>query len=110
MSRSRSETPEPVELEIPDGVVTADQAVEVIRAWIADGALMVSLNADAFGERTENWGRILGEIGQHVARAAALQGYMREHEALQAVRAGFEDILPKPAPTMSGKIRGRTGH
>ncbi len=101
---------EPDELEIPDGVPKADQAVEVLRAWIADGALMVSLNADAFGDRVGDWGRLLGEISHHVARAATLQGHMANHEALQAIRAGFEDTLPRAQPAMSGTVRGRTSH
>ena len=29
----------PEELDLPDGVVEADEAIEVLRAWVADGAL-----------------------------------------------------------------------
>lgn len=110
MSKKSAAQHDPIELEIPDGVPEADQAVELMRAWIADGAMMVSLNADAFGDRVGDWGRFLGEIGQHVAHAASLQGYMPEHEALQAIREGFETTLPQHQPAMSGKVRGRLNH
>ncbi len=103
-------TSDPIELELPDGVTEARQAVELVRAWVCDGALMVSLNAEAFDDRIENWGRLLGEIGQHVARAAALRGATAEHEALQAIRAGFDATIIQHQPAMSGKIRARTSH
>ncbi len=101
---------DPIELDIPDGVPNADHSVEVMRAWIADGSLMLSLNADAFGDRVIDWGRILGEIAHHVARSAKMQGHMNEHEALQAVREGFDATLRMAQPTMSGSVRGRINH
>ena len=110
MSKTKQPKDEPVELEVPDGVPDADQAVELLRAWIADGALMLSLNADAFGDRVIDWGRLLAEIGHHVARSANLQGQMSEHEALQAVRKGFEETYPRQQGAMSGKVRGRVNH
>jgi hypothetical protein len=36
-----------IELDRPDGVEEAESAVEVLRAWIGDGALLVSLNEEA---------------------------------------------------------------
>lgn len=101
---------DPVELDIPDGVPDADQAVEIMRTWIADGAMMLSLNSDAFGDRVVDWGRILGEVAHHVARAAKLNGHMDEHEALQAVRQGFDAAMQSAQPTMSGSVRGRVNH
>lgn len=106
----KTDQDEPVELEIPDGVPDADQAVEVMRAWIADGAMMLSLNADAFGDRAMDWGRMLGEIAHHVARSAKMQGHMDEHEALKAVREGFDITLRSAQPAMTGKVRGRVNH
>ena len=35
----------PVELDPPDGIDDAAEAVELMRAWIGDGALLVALNA-----------------------------------------------------------------
>ncbi|MEQ1717513.1 MAG: DUF5076 domain-containing protein [Hyphomicrobium sp.] len=104
----------PKELDIPDGVGEAAQSIELIRAWIADGALMVSLNADAFGDRVSDWGRLLSEIAEHVAKAAALQGHMSEGEAEAAVRQTFSaaGIVTQGQPrtrTSEGKIR-RTRH
>lgn len=101
---------DPIELDMPDGVADAQQAVEVMRSWIADGSMRLSLNADAFGDRVIDWGRVLGEIAHHVARSAKLNGHMDEHEALQAVRQGFDAAISSAQPTMSGAVRGRVNH
>lgn len=104
----------PLELEVPDGVAEAGQAVELVRAWIADGALMVSLNADAFGDRVQDWGRLLSELAEHAGKAAALQGIMPQGEAEAAIRQAFtaSGLLTNEKPQVrsaEGKIR-RTRH
>ena len=101
---------EPIELEMPDGVGEADQAIELIRAWIADGSLMVSLNADAFGDRVGDWGRLLAEIGHHVAKAAVLEGNMEPHDALKALSEGFDRNIRESQPAISGGVKRRIKH
>lgn len=93
----------PSELDIPDGVTEASQSVELIRAWVCDGALRVSLNADAFGERVSDWGRLLSEIAEHIAKASALQGHMGEGEAESAIRQSFSAA----SVVTSGQMRTR---
>jgi hypothetical protein len=100
----------PAELEPPEGVEEAESAVEVLRAWIGDGALLVSLNSSAFGDHVEDWGRLLAEVGHHVAKAAALNGYMQEDEAQAALRQAFASGFETAAASMSGKLKGRTRH
>lgn len=99
-----------LELDAPDGAREAENAVEIIRGWIGDGALFVSLNADAFDDRISEWGRVFGQLAHHVARSAALTGPTSESEALQAIRQAFEATLPQNQPTMSGSIRARVRH
>jgi hypothetical protein len=100
----------PVELDPPDGIEDADTAVEVLRAWIGDGALLVSLNSSAFGDNVEDWGRLLAEIGHHIAKAAALNGYMQENEAQAALRTAFAAGFEAANPNASGKLKGQTKH
>jgi hypothetical protein len=100
----------PIELDPPDGVEEAETAVEVMRAWIGDGALLVSLNSTAFGGRVDDWGRLLAEIAQHVARAASLNGYMAEEEAQAALREAFVSGFEQASPEMSGKLKGQLKH
>jgi hypothetical protein len=99
-----------LELDPPDGVEDAETAVEVLRAWIGDGALLVSLNSSAFGDQVRDWGRLLAEIGCHVAKAAALNGYMREEEAQSILREAFAAAFATTPGATSGKLRGQIKH
>lgn len=99
-----------LELEIPEEVPEADQAVELIRAWVADGALVVTLNGEAFGERLEEWGRLLAQIGHHVARSASVNGETGEQRLIAAVRKGFDEAFPKNELAVYGKARKRVTH
>src|SRR5262249_5738057 len=100
----------PLELDLPDGVDEAAEAVELLRAWIGDGSLLVALNASAFGDHVDDWGRLLAEIGHHIARAAALNGYMREEDAQAAVRDAFVAGFSALGPSASGRLKGRQEH
>lgn len=100
----------PIELDPPDGVEEAETAVEVLRAWIGDGSLLVSLNSSAFGEHVEDWGRLLAEIGHHVAKSAALNGYMAEDEAQATLREAFTSGFETTETGASGQLKGQTKH
>lgn len=99
-----------LELDIPEGVDSAEQSVELIRAWVADGNLVLSLNSDAFGERLQDWGRLLSQMAGHIAKASALQGYASEGEAEALIRQAFTQsalITPSQPRTTAteGKVR-----
>lgn len=99
-----------LELDVPEGVPEAEQAVELIRAWVADGALVVTLNGEAFGSRLEEWGRLLAQIGYHVARSASLNGETAERRSIAAVRKGFDASFPQSELASYGKVRKRAIH
>jgi hypothetical protein len=99
-----------LELDAPDGVREASNAVEIVRGWIGDGSLLVSLNPDVFDDRIGEWGRVFGQLAHHVARSAALGGRMSEAEALAAIRQSFNGVLPLNQSTISGEVRGRVRH
>lgn len=98
------------ELEIPDGVHDAELAIEVLRAWIADGSLHVIFDADTFADDFREWGRLLSEISHHVAEAATLEGHLSKDETLAAIRDGFQQGLAEPATARGGQLKGRTTH
>lgn len=101
---------EPVELELPDGVHDAEEAVEVLRAWIADGSLHVVFDPETFRGHVPEWGRLLGDIAHHVAHALTLDGQAGDTAAIETIREAFNECLAREAPRMSGGIRGRTEH
>ena len=101
---------DPVELEIPEGVGDAEQAVEVFSAWVADGALHVIFDPETFGPNVSEWGRLLADASQHIAAAVAMQGHLSQHEALSAIHEAYDRGLLEHKNTRSGKLKGRTSH
>ena len=99
-----------LELDIPDGVPEAEEAVELIRAWVADGALVVTLNGEAFGDGLQDWGRLLAEIGRQIARASSLNGGMTESDSLADIRKSFDATVSANEVMVSGKVRARVIH
>ena len=105
-------TAEPLnELDIPDGVHAAENAVEVMRAWVADGALHVIFDPETFGSDTREWGRLLSDVSHHIARAVALSSDLSELEALTVIHEAYErGMLAEGVAARSGHIKGRRQH
>ena len=102
---------EPEELELPDGVHDAEMALEVLRAWIADGGLHVIFNPETFSHDVSEWGRLLGDVAQHIAHAVELDGQVGREDALAAMLDAFQRSIGRPDPdTMTGRIKGRVEH
>lgn len=98
------------ELEIPDGAREARESVEVLRAFIGDGALHVIFDPETFRHDVGEWGRLLSDVAHHVARAVAMDGQMDTREALAAVSAAFAQGVGASPVSASGKIKGRVKH
>ena len=98
------------ELEVPQDAHQAKLAVEVLRAWVADGALLVTFQPDTFRGSISEWGRLLSDIAHHIAMAVELEGEMAAHEALSAMRGAFDKGLLTAATTASGSVKGRVKH
>lgn len=92
------------ELEIPDGVLEADQAVEMIRAWVADGNLHVIVNGGTFAD-VADWGRLLAACAQQIAIATELGGQMDSATARRRIEQAFvgdlkeADVASESSPT-----------
>lgn len=95
------------ELDVPDGIRDASEAVEVYRAWIADGALHVTFDPETFRHDASEWGRLLADSAQHIAAAIALTGDLDAAAALALVKRGFDDSL---AAEVAAPSEGRVGH
>ena len=73
----------PAELAIPSGASATAGSVEVLRAWIVDGGLHVSL-LPAF-ETPDMWGLLLADIARHAARSFAAEKRFSEEQAMQSI-------------------------
>lgn len=82
------------ELAIPPGAIATAGSTEVLRAFIVDGGLHVSL--DPAFPNPDVWGVLLADIARHAARAYAADDNCGETEALARIQAMLEAELDRP--------------
>ena len=109
MAKSPDTSP-PVELDPPAEALNAKAAFEVLRAWIADGKLHVTLQAETFSHDVSEWGRMLADMSHHIARAVALGGSVTEKEAVSMIAEAFDRGVTQATTVAVGQIKGRTRH
>jgi hypothetical protein len=89
----------------PEDVVAATEAVELIRGWVVDGDLQVSLAFGSLGNNPAVWGRLLAETAVHVADAMASSGYGDRDALLAAIHTSLLDNLHTPRAGLHGSIQ-----
>ena len=81
-------------LGIPPNARNDSEAAEILRAWIVDGGLQVSLWR-AFPE-SQTWGVLLVDIARHVARMYAQENGGSEQQVLDGIRRMFDAEWNRP--------------
>jgi hypothetical protein len=95
------------QLPIPDAAQRDDDAVEMLRVWIAERGLHCSLKVGMYRESTNvseerAWGTILADAARHIA-AALHKGYDADAAtSLKAIREHFARELAEPTSEVSG--------
>jgi Domain of unknown function (DUF5076) len=92
---------EPRQLMIPPEAHTASEAIEVLRAWIADQRLHCSLLPTAFDE-PDAWGILLADVAHHIADGLAEATGRDAAETLETIRAMFNAELSEPTDEPQG--------
>jgi len=91
---------------IPEAALRDEDAVEMIRVWIAERGLHCSIKVGMYRETTnvpeeKAWGMILADVARHVANALEA-GYSADSaESLKKIRDSF--IKELGAPTSDAK-------
>src|SRR3954451_16513517 len=95
------------ERPIPDAALRDDNAVELLRVWIAERRLHCSIKIGMYREgmnvsEEKAWGAILADIIRHIANAME-QAYGEDKEnTLAAVRAAYLEELGDPTSNAKG--------
>jgi hypothetical protein len=85
------------ELPSPPDAATDPEAVEMLRAWVVDGALYCSLRTGGFTD-PGTWGVLLAEVVRNVASALEEEG-KDPRDTIQRIRATFEhELTAAPDP------------
>ncbi len=94
-------------LTIPAAAVRDENAVEMMRAWIAEQGLHCSLNIGLYGDKgpgfeTRAWGIMLADVAQHVADALAASGAGDRDTLLDQIIDSFTDEIGDPSSRRKG--------
>ena len=94
------------ELPIPQAAVDDDNAVEMIRLWVADKSQWVTLNPHLFRDREfdeeEGWGLFLADTIQHISNAISQHSGDDPRKVSKLIRKHLLKELKSPRTTISG--------
>ena len=80
------------ELAVPDGVKGDPKAFELVRAWVAEGELHVSLQMGDWDDPAA-WGTVLADLARHVARFYEEKKGLGPEETMERVRDAMDAEL-----------------
>jgi hypothetical protein len=90
----------PHQLQPPHEVFHDPKAGEIVRGWITNGHLSLSLHAMAFG-KADVWGHVLAGMAQQVAASMEEMGHGTTAENLNTIRKTLTEDLNKAAAQSS---------
>lgn len=79
------------ELPAPEAAKNAEQAAEVLRAWIIDGQLHIA--AQRTFDKPEMWGVMLLDFANHAARMYEQQGVMTQRDAVMRITGAMRSKM-----------------
>ncbi len=95
-------------LSPPDDALEAEVAVEVLRGWVINGDLQVSLAFEAFGNNPEVWGQLLAESAAHIADAMSAENYGDRDQIYSRLQESLIQHLKNQEPGLHGQVRAPT--
>jgi Domain of unknown function (DUF5076) len=91
-SEAGKHTPVKNQLAIPPGAAADAKAFELVRAWVAQGDLHVSLQMGGWDDPTA-WGVVLADLVRHVARFYQEQKRLNPQATIARVRDAMDAEL-----------------
>lgn len=79
---------------VPPGAAATPGATEVLRAWIVDRGLEMSI-ISAF-DRPDTWGLLLAGVARHAARSFAMDGICSQEAAMERILSMFDAEMGQP--------------
>jgi hypothetical protein len=80
-----------------------DDSIEVIRGWIVDGALQISLSAWVWADDPAEWGRLLADSACHLADAISGETGKDRDEIFQVISESLTHHLQHPPDNLVGE-------
>jgi hypothetical protein len=97
------------ERPIPDAALEDENAVEMLRVWIAAKQLHCSMKVGMYRETTKvpeekAWGTILADVARHLANALESGYGVDAQTSLRRIRDSFLDELGDPTSDAKGEF------
>jgi hypothetical protein len=98
---------------IPEAALRDKNAVELLRAWIAERRLQCSSKLGRYHEKTDAtegraWGVILADVTRHVAMAMEARYSADRTEIIREIRDSFLKELGNPTSDVAGEFVRKT--
>jgi len=77
-------------------------SLEMLRGWIVDGELQISLAAWVWVEKPEEWGRLLSDSACHLADAISLATGQDRNEVFRRISESAIHHLKHPPDNLTG--------
>ena len=91
------------QLAIPPGAAEDPKAFELVRAWVAQGDLHVSLQMGGWDDPTA-WGVVLADLVRHVARFYADHKHLNTEQTIARVRGALDAELDEEDDSPEGGL------
>jgi hypothetical protein len=86
----------------PPEAETDKNSLEMIRGWIVNGELQISLAAWVWTEKPDEWGRLLADSANHLADAIADQTGKERSEIYKTICRALIKHLNEPPEDLVG--------
>ena len=100
------------ERPIPEAALRDEEAVEMLRVWIAERKLHCSMKIGMYEESTQipegkAWGTILADVARHVAEALKAAYGKDPTDTVAHIRDAFAQELEAPTTRLEGEFLHR---
>jgi Domain of unknown function (DUF5076) len=96
------------QLPVPPAAEADPRAIEMIRGWIANKGLHLSLNIGVWGKQgiTEEtaWGMMLADVIRHVANALQEREGSDRESTIRMIKQQLDDEIDEPTSRHRGKF------
>jgi hypothetical protein len=94
-------------LPVPPAAETDAEALEMIRGWVIQGRLHISLAAWVWKDEPQTWGRMLAEAAGHLADAIAKDTGARRDVVFAKIRGSVIANLDDLPESLGGDFVGK---
>ena len=86
----------------PPNAEQDEDSLEVLRGWVIDGELEITIAPWAWKEQPKQWGRLLADAAAHMADAIARETGRERAEIYQLIVESAAHYFDHPSPERKG--------